>query len=64
MICGGGRYDRLISDLGGPQVPGIGFAIGEDRLLDVIPDAFRRRVLGRPLVVVLPVGAAPILDAL
>lgn len=64
VICGGGRYDRLISDLGGPQVPGIGFAIGEDRLVDVLPEAFRRRVLGRPLLAVLPVGSAPILDAL
>ena len=32
VICGGGRYDRLISDLGGSEVPGIGFALGEDRL--------------------------------
>ena len=56
VICGGGRYDRLISDLGGPQVPGIGFAIGEDRLLEVLPDAYRRRVLGKRAVVVLPVG--------
>ena len=29
-VCGGGRYDRLISDLGGPAVPGTGFAIGTD----------------------------------
>jgi histidyl-tRNA synthetase len=38
VICGGGRYDRLISDLGGAQVPGMGFAIGEDRLIEVLPD--------------------------
>jgi len=56
VICGGGRYDRLISDLGGPQVPGVGFAIGEDRLIEVLPAAFRERVLGRRPVVVLPVG--------
>jgi histidyl-tRNA synthetase len=56
VICGGGRYDRLIADLGGPQVPGIGFAIGEDRLVEVLGDAFRRRVLGRPVVAVLPIG--------
>ncbi len=53
-IAGGGRYDRLISDLGGPQVPGIGFAIGEDRLVDVLPAGFRDRVLGVRPVVVLP----------
>ena len=56
VICGGGRYDRLIADLGGPQVPGVGFAIGEDRLIEVLPAAFRERVLGRRPVVVLPVG--------
>jgi histidyl-tRNA synthetase len=56
VICGGGRYDRLITDLGGPAVPGIGFAIGEDRLIDVLPAGFRTTVLERPTVVVLPVG--------
>lgn len=57
VICGGGRYDRLISDLGGARVPGTGFAIGEDRLLEVLPEAFRRQVLERPVVAVLPLGA-------
>jgi histidyl-tRNA synthetase len=56
VICGGGRYDRLISDLGGTEVPGIGFAIGEDRLIEVLPESFRRRVLDRPTVAILPVG--------
>jgi histidyl-tRNA synthetase len=32
-ILGGGRYDGLSEALGGPAAPGIGFAIGEDRLL-------------------------------
>jgi histidyl-tRNA synthetase len=32
-ILGGGRYDGLSEMLGGPPAPGIGFAIGEDRLL-------------------------------
>jgi histidyl-tRNA synthetase len=58
VICGGGRYDRLIADLGGAEVPGIGFAIGEDRLIDVLPEGFRSRVLDRPTVAVLPVGDA------
>ena len=56
VICGGGRYDRLISDLGGSQVPATGFAIGEDRLIEVLPEPFRRRVLDRPTVAVLPIG--------
>ncbi|MGZ4834293.1 MAG: histidine--tRNA ligase [Terriglobales bacterium] len=32
-ILGGGRYDGLSETLGGPRAPGIGFAIGEDRLI-------------------------------
>ena len=54
VICGGGRYDRLVSDLGGAEVPGIGFAIGEDRLIEVLPEAFRTRVLKRSAIAVLP----------
>ncbi len=32
-ICGGGRYDGLIEEIGGPSIPGIGFALGMERLL-------------------------------
>ncbi len=32
-VCGGGRYDGLVEMLGGPPTKGIGFAIGEDRLI-------------------------------
>lgn len=32
-ICGGGRYDGLVELLDGPNVPGIGFGMGMDRLL-------------------------------
>jgi histidyl-tRNA synthetase len=35
-VCGGGRYDRLIQDLGGPDLPGIGFAIGVERLVHIL----------------------------
>jgi histidyl-tRNA synthetase len=56
VICGGGRYDRLIADLGGAAVPGVGFAIGEDRLIEVLPASFRDRVLSRNVIAVLPVG--------
>lgn len=31
-VAGGGRYDGLVRDLGGPEVPGIGFACGMERL--------------------------------
>jgi histidyl-tRNA synthetase len=32
-VCGGGRYDGLIAQLGGADVPGIGFAVGIERVL-------------------------------
>src|ERR1700741_2378581 len=32
-LLGGGRYDGLSEAIGGPKAPGIGFAIGEDRLV-------------------------------
>ncbi len=32
-LCGGGRYDKLISDLDGPETPAVGFAAGVERLV-------------------------------
>ncbi len=32
-VCGGGRYDKLVSEFDGPDTPGIGFAMGIERLL-------------------------------
>ena len=32
-VCGGGRYDELIKQMGGPNTPAIGFAIGLERLI-------------------------------
>ena len=32
-IFGGGRYDNLVKEMGGPEISGIGFAIGEERLI-------------------------------
>jgi histidyl-tRNA synthetase len=58
VLCGGGRYDRLIADLGGPAIPGVGFAIGEDRLIKVLPATFKQAVLGRPRLYLVPLGAA------
>lgn len=37
-VVGGGRYDHLVRDLGGPDIPGIGFAIGFERLAAMIPE--------------------------
>ncbi len=35
-VCGGGRYDNLVEELGGPKTPGIGFGLGIERLLIVM----------------------------
>ena len=32
-ICGGGRYDGLVEEIGGPHTPSVGFAVGLERLL-------------------------------
>lgn len=32
-VCGGGRYDKLVSSLGGPEVPAMGFGMGVERIL-------------------------------
>ena len=46
-ICGGGRYDGLVDHLGGKSTPGVGFALGMERVvllleaLEVIPDTYR-----------------------
>jgi histidyl-tRNA synthetase len=37
-VCGGGRYDSLISELGGPKTPSIGWAIGMERLIILAGD--------------------------
>jgi histidyl-tRNA synthetase len=37
-VAGGGRYNSLVSDLGGPEVPGIGFAVGFERLIACLPE--------------------------
>ena len=59
-ILGGGRYDNLVENLGGPALPAIGFAIGEDRLLQVAP----RPPARGGLILVLPQGPDDLDEAL
>ena len=54
-ILGGGRYDGLSEALGGPQAPGIGFAIGEDRLVMSLSES-AEAVLRKPDVYIAPLG--------
>ncbi|PYV79430.1 MAG: histidine--tRNA ligase [Acidobacteria bacterium] len=55
-ILGGGRYDGLSEALGGPPAPGIGFAIGEDRLVMSLGKS-PEDVLRKPDVYIAPLGA-------
>src|SRR5207249_2257205 len=56
-VAGGGRYDGLIKLLGGPPDPGIGFAVGVERVVQLLPDvaqgAWQDR---RPGVFLIPLG--------
>jgi histidyl-tRNA synthetase len=38
-LLGGGRYDALVEEMGGPSVPAIGFAMGVERILLAVPEA-------------------------
>ncbi|MDX9715403.1 MAG: histidine--tRNA ligase [Dissulfurispiraceae bacterium] len=38
-VAGGGRYDRLVKEFGGPDTPAIGFAIGMERLVALLKDS-------------------------
>ena len=59
-ILGGGRYDNLVEALGGPALPAIGFAIGEDRLVQAAP----RPSPAGGLFLVLPQGPEDLEEAL
>jgi len=54
-ILGGGRYDGLSEMLGGPPAPGIGFAIGEDRLVMSLAET-AEGVSRKPDVYIAPLG--------
>ncbi len=39
-VLGGGRYDGLVNEFGGGNVPAVGFAAGEERLISLVPNKF------------------------
>lgn len=39
-LCGGGRYDGLAEDCGGPGIPAVGFSAGMERLVETLPPSF------------------------
>jgi histidyl-tRNA synthetase len=61
-ILGGGRYDGLSEALGGPAAPGIGFAIGEDRLVMLLSES-APVVAQKPDVYIAPLGAGMNVEA-
>nr|QCI04935.1 Histidine-tRNA ligase [Callithamnion tetricum] len=54
-ICGGGRYDTLIQQLGGPMTPSVGWAIGIERLLIIINNSLKLEN-NHTLVYIAPIG--------
>jgi histidyl-tRNA synthetase len=65
-VCGGGRYDGLVEEMGGPPTPSVGWAAGMERLALLMEDAGRTPAAARPVAVV-PMGdaaEAPALAAL
>lgn len=50
-VCGGGRYDNLVHELGGPEKPAVGFAMGLDRLV-LLMEALGKQPERRPVLFV------------
>jgi histidyl-tRNA synthetase len=64
-VGGGGRYDGLVADLGGPDVPGIGFAFGVERMVMAAESAgVTAAPAAAPEFFVAPVGPAAAVAAL
>jgi histidyl-tRNA synthetase len=59
-IVGGGRYDGLLKSLGGADLPGIGFAIGQDRLIEAMPDTVKQSMVPNPPLSVVAVGGVEV----
>ncbi|HEX9722648.1 MAG TPA: histidine--tRNA ligase [Vicinamibacteria bacterium] len=56
-ICGGGRYDNLIASLGGPDLPALGFGMGDVVLTELLKErGLVPEAQPRVAVVVIPVG--------
>jgi histidyl-tRNA synthetase len=60
-VCGGGRYDGLVEQLGGKPAPGVGFGIGVERMLLLLAEAGRLPAPPAPdaYAVVTAAGALP-----
>jgi histidyl-tRNA synthetase len=56
-VCGGGRYDELISELGGQATPAIGCAIGLERLIELVDLLDQNQQNDPPKIYIVAVGA-------
>jgi len=63
-ICGGGRYDGLVEQLGGRPVPAAGFGIGVERLIEVMTIQARCGTPARPDVYIVQLGDAATLQGM
>lgn len=54
-VAAGGRYDGLVKDLGGPETPGLGFAIGLERAVSLIEPA-DKDIFRRPAIFIAALG--------
>lgn len=45
-VCGGGRYDSLVEQLGGEPTPAVGFAMGMERLISLLPEKEPKKLDG------------------
>jgi histidyl-tRNA synthetase len=50
-VAGGGRYDNLMKEFGGPDIPSIGFAIGEERIVELLEEHFTGEEAGPDLFI-------------
>ena len=64
-VCGGGRYDGLVSSLGGPELPGIGFGMGITRLILAMKEAGLDNIsAAKPELYIAAMGESALVKAL
>jgi len=62
-LGGGGRYDGLIENLGGPALPGVGWAVGIERVLDALAqEGIAPAVDDRPALYLVPLDEPAVLE--
>ena len=60
-VTGGGRYDNLFQEIGGLEIPGIGFAIGMERLVSLLPKD--KEFIQTPHLFIAALGEGPFKEA-